>query len=69
MELAMVQCPEMDQTASAESSPPTIPQPICAIAVLICARSRWITSRGRKIFAASELDATPASRRASPLAH
>jgi hypothetical protein len=28
-----------------------------------------ITLRGRKIFAAVELDVTPASRRASPLAH
>jgi hypothetical protein len=46
-------------------------RPLCAkihaAGVPIRTRGKSITSRGQKLFAAGELDATPARRRASPL--
>jgi hypothetical protein len=70
MELAMVQCLNRSDrqrgnlTADDRSS-----AAIRVTGVWIRARGRWITSRGGKIFIAGELDATPASRGTSPLAH
>jgi hypothetical protein len=40
---------------------------IRVVGVRMCARRRWITSRGNRIPAAGELDATPASRIPLPL--
>jgi hypothetical protein len=66
----MVQCLMKIRTQARQlRSPPMSPAAIRVTGVRIRACGRWITSRGKRIFAAGELDATPASRGTSPLTH
>jgi hypothetical protein len=66
--VAMVQCPEMDQTASAAVLAADDPlATIRAAAGPTRTRGKSITLRGQKILAAGELDATPPSRNPFPL--
>jgi hypothetical protein len=68
--VAMVQCPEMDQTANAAVlAADDHLATIRAATGPTRTRGKSITLRGQKIFVAVELDVTPASRGTPPLAH
>jgi hypothetical protein len=60
-----------DQFGRGRKIPPPVifPAVIRVAGVKIHARGKSITSRGQNIFAAGDLEATPASRNSFPLAH
>jgi hypothetical protein len=58
-----------DRTQQKNPTAGDLPAVIRVVGVVIHARDKSITSRGQNIFAAGDLEVTPASRNSSPLAH
>jgi hypothetical protein len=60
-----------DQIGRDRKIPPPVTSPavIRVACIKIHARGKSITSQGQNIFAAGDLEATPASRNSFPLAH